>query len=111
MVADPRRHFVSTRMEEVAMIGEVPPDVRASVYLDKVLRPATDRLGRALQFPLEAATRERIETERRRLDGWRYTLGEMARTESGTTYSAVPRRRILRQGSPRRASRVGLKRR
>jgi hypothetical protein len=89
MIADPRRHFVSTRMQEVAMIGGVPPDVRASVYLDKVLRPATDRLGRVMQLPLEAATRDRLETDRRRLDGWRYTLGEMALTESGSTYSAV----------------------
>lgn len=75
----------------------VPASLRAGAYLDKILRPATDRLGRALQLPLEAATRDKLETERRRLDGWRYTLGEMARTEPGTTQAAVPRRRILRQ--------------
>jgi hypothetical protein len=97
MIAEPRRHFVLTRMGEVGTIGGVTPGLRAGAYLDKILRPATDRLGRALQLPLEAATRERFEKERRRLDGWRYTLGEMARTEPGTTYAAAPRRRILRQ--------------
>ena len=97
MTAEPRRHFVLTRMGEVATIGGVPPGLRAGAYLDKILRPATDKLGRALQLPLEAATREKFETERRKLDGWRNTLGEMARTDPGTTYAAAPRRRILRQ--------------
>jgi hypothetical protein len=97
MTADPRRHFVLTRMVEVGTIGGVPSSLRAGAYLDRILRPATDRLGRALQLPLEPATRDKFETERRRLDGWRYTLGEMARTEPGTTHAAVPRRRLLRQ--------------
>lgn len=97
MIADPRRHFVFTRMNEVSTIGRVPPDLRPGAYLDRILRPATDRLGRALRLPLDAATRDRLEAERRRLDGWRYTLGEMARSEPGATYSAVPRRPVLRQ--------------
>jgi hypothetical protein len=97
MTADPRRHFVFTRMAEVGTIGGVPPSLRAGAYLDKILRPATDRLGRALQLPLEVATRDKLEADRRKLDGWRHTLGEMARTEPGTTHAAVPRRRILRQ--------------
>jgi len=44
-------------------------------------------------------------------DGWRFTLGEMARTEPGTPHAAVPRRRILRQRSPRIATDVLPKRR
>jgi len=98
-------------MEEMRRIGGVPPPLRAGAYLDRILRPATDRLGRALHLPLEAATRDKLETERRRLDGWRFTLGEMARTEPGTTHAAVPRRRILRQRSPRIATDVLPKRR
>jgi hypothetical protein len=97
MVADPRRHFVFTRMGEVAIIGGAPPSVRAAAYLDRILRPATDRLGRALQFALDAATREKLETERRKLDGWRHTLGEMARNGPDAMHAVVPRRRILRQ--------------
>lgn len=68
-----------------------------------ILGPAettiTDKLGRAIQADLDDATRQRFEEDRRRLDGWRYTLGEMARaeSESGITQSAVPRRRALRQ--------------
>ncbi|MGH7389694.1 MAG: hypothetical protein ACREM3_09595 [Candidatus Rokuibacteriota bacterium] len=96
MLGDPRRHFLLTRMGEVSMIGSAPGSLRASEYLDKILRPATDRLGRALQAPVDSGIRDRLEKERRRLDGWRYTLGEMARGEVGT-YSAVPRRRALRQ--------------
>ena len=99
MVRDPRRHFVYTRMEEVKSLARVPPDLRAGAYLDRILRPVTDKLGRAIQADLDDATRQRFEEDRRRLDGWRYTLGEMARaeSESGITQSAVPRRRALRQ--------------
>jgi hypothetical protein len=97
MIRDPRRHFVSARMEEVGSLGRVPPDLRPGAYLDRLLRPATDKLGRALQVQMDHATRERLERDRRRLDGWRYTLGEMARTETAGTHSVVPRRRLLRQ--------------
>jgi hypothetical protein len=68
-VADPRRHFVFTRMEEVGAIGQVPPTLRPHQYLENVLRPATDRLGRVLQNNLGEEIKARLEKERRKLDG------------------------------------------
>lgn len=101
MVMNPRRHFAFTRMEEVRMLDRIPPPERPEEYLNAMLRPATDKLGRALQLGLEAAVRQKLEKERLRLDGWRYTLGEMARTQPPITHSAVPMRRVLRLGSRR----------
>jgi hypothetical protein len=96
MIGDPRRHFVVARMGEVAMISSATASVRGSVYLDRILRPATDRLGRAQQYSSNKATRERIESERRKLDGWRETLGELARTSVGSSHALVPRSRRSR---------------
>lgn len=94
MIADPRRHFVFTRMDEIRVMSRVEQSVRAEVYLDRILRPATDRLGRARQYSSSDSFRERFETERRKLDGWRYTLSELARRSMATTHSRVPRRRV-----------------
>jgi hypothetical protein len=92
-IGDPRRHFVFTRMEEIGAIGQVPVQLRPNQYLDTMLRPATDRLGRALQADLNEEVRMRLEKERRKLDGWRHTLGEMFRTQPLITSSATPERR------------------
>ena len=95
-IRDPRRHFVFTRMEEVGAISQVPPQLRPNQYLDTVLRPATDRLGRPMQAELSTEIRGRLERERRKLDGWR-ELGEMSRTQPVTTFGATPERRITRR--------------
>jgi hypothetical protein len=96
-IADPRRHFVYTRMDEVGAIGQVPVQLRPQQYLDTMLRPATDRLGRALQADLADGIRTRLEKERRKLDGWRHTLGEMSRTQPVITSAATPERRAARR--------------
>jgi len=94
-LADPRRHFIFTRMEEVGAISQVPAQLRPNQYLDNVLRPATDRLGRVLQAGLADKTTARIEKERRKLDGWRHTLGEMSRNEPrAATWAVSPVRRV-----------------
>jgi hypothetical protein len=41
--------------------------------------------------------RTRLEKERRKLDGWRYTLGEMSRTQPAMTSTATPERRAARR--------------
>jgi hypothetical protein len=96
-VSDPRRHFVFTRMEEIGAIGQVPAQLRPNQYLDTVLRPATDRLGRVLQSSLSDELKGRLERERRKLDGWRHTLGEISRSQPATTWAATPVRRIARK--------------
>jgi hypothetical protein len=96
-LADPRRHFVFTRMEEVGAIGKIPSQLRASQYLENALRPATDRLGRVLQANIPESVRGRLEKERRKLDGWRHTLGEMSRNQTAVSLAVTPVRRAVRQ--------------
>lgn len=96
MIADPRRHFVLTRMGEVSSLSNFPPTLRPTEYLERVLRPATDKLGRAMQYDLDKSLKSTLERTRRKLDGWRDTLGEMSRTQPAITLSKVLVRRIVR---------------
>ncbi|MGH8581025.1 MAG: hypothetical protein ACREVK_13230 [Gammaproteobacteria bacterium] len=99
MIADRRRHFVLTRMGEVSSLSKLPPMLRPTEYLERVLRTATDKLGRAMQYDLDDTLKDTLEKTRRKLDGWRDTLGEMSRTQPAITLSKVPVRRIVRQKS------------
>ena len=97
MIADPRRHFVITRMDEVSLLSQPPEPMRAGQYLENILRPATDRIIRALRVQLTAETRKKLQNERRKLESWRYTLGEMAHSHPARTYSVSPARRAVRR--------------
>jgi hypothetical protein len=81
---DPRRHFMIRRVSEVRSLSSAPESLRAQVYLDDFLRPATDLALRAVR--VEPA----LEPTRKRLEGWRQTLGEMAKAGSVTSFAAVP---------------------
>src|SRR5262245_32323546 len=48
MVKDPRRHFATQRMRELAFLSRVTPSLRPVEYLEQILRPVTDNLGRVL---------------------------------------------------------------
>jgi hypothetical protein len=63
----------------------------------RALRPATDRLGRVLQSNLNEDIKIRLEKERRKLDGWRHTLGEISRAEPPATWAPSPVRRVARK--------------
>lgn len=91
-----RRHFAFQRMDEVAKLSRVTPSLRPNEYLDRILRPATDHIGRALAYEeLPAAVKKKLEKSRRKQDGWRATLGEMSRAPFGS-FSAPIQRRIHR---------------
>jgi len=94
MIRDNRRHFAYTRMGEVDLLSRITPSVRPVGYLEQILRPATDRLGRALaQDGLSDSIKKKLENSRRIQDGWRATLGEMSR-DSVTSYSAPIERQV-----------------
>lgn len=90
MLRDPRRHFAVQRMSEVTKLSRVPAQLRAGIYLDDFLRPATDL---ALQA---AAIEPSLEPTRRRLESWRITLGAMHRERPTTTFSQLPEGKRLR---------------
>jgi hypothetical protein len=94
MVANPRRHFLITRMSELTAINSVPAPLRAGLYLDRYLRPSTDKLGRAAQAVVSSEAKEKFERERRKQDGWRETLGEMHLREPLSSIAVPPSRRI-----------------
>ncbi len=91
-----RRHFAYTRMNEVARLSRVTPSLRPDDYLDQILRPATDHIGRVLMNDkLSDSIAATLKNKRRRLDGWRDTLGELSR-ESVESFSPPIERRIHR---------------
>lgn len=91
-ISDPRRHFVVTRSEEVADLAHVPEPLRAGQYMEKWLRPASDRATSAMRIDPQ------LEAHRNRIDAWRATLGavllEDAAQEMQPTRSAsrLPKR-------------------
>lgn len=96
MDADPRRHFLIQRLSEVRQLGDAPVSLRAGIYLDDFLRPATDL---AL---LAARAEPTLEPTRLRLESWRNTLGALQRTQGAISYSIAP------EGHRNRTRRTGL---
>lgn len=97
MMDDPRRHFLITRMDEVGLIGRPPEQIRPSVYLEDILRPATDQMTRALRGRVGPEIRKTLQRKQRTLESWRIVLGEMARSRPPTSFSAPPVRRPMRR--------------
>jgi hypothetical protein len=78
MVARSRRHFVFNRIGEVDALNRPPAQQRPTEYLERMLRPATDRLMRVLQIEFnDARLKTKLEHERDKQAGWRGTLGEL----------------------------------
>ncbi|MEY2536519.1 MAG: hypothetical protein QOG67_259 [Verrucomicrobiota bacterium] len=78
-LSDPRRHFANCRMEEIAELSAMPATLRPSGYLQQMLRPADEYLGRFLanlgnkyEFLQKA-----LAIKSRRLHGCRKTLTAM----------------------------------
>lgn len=84
MSADPRRHFVLRRTAEVATYSRPPEPVRAGMYLEDFLRPATDLALRATRVA------PGLDSTRKRLEGWRQTLGAMHQQGAPSTFAVPP---------------------
>lgn len=90
MMANPRRHFVVKRTAEIDNLSSTPTDLRATVYMNEFLRPASDSAVRAAQA-LPA-----LEPVRQRLDSWRGTLSALLASHPPRSFSRVPTRRTGR---------------
>ena len=74
-------------------MSRITPTLRPDGYLDQILRPATDNIGRALAYTqLSAEILGKLATQRRKLDGWRATLGELSRQPIPSFSSPITRR-------------------
>lgn len=93
MLRDPRSHFLMRRSGEVASMGRLPEELRASVYLDEFLRPATDlALTASKSFPSLDRTRDRLER-------MRTTLGAMHRDRPAETFAIAPNGKRLQRSA------------
>jgi hypothetical protein len=81
---DPRRHFLFQRLREVNEISRRPEPVRAGVYLEDFLRPATDLAVRA------AKVDPAFDRYRERLDGWRIALGAVNQDGPPAIFAKAP---------------------
>jgi hypothetical protein len=94
-LANPKRHFLRRRTEEIARLSALPETLRATRYMEEVLRPATDQMAKAVkEEPALASTRER-------LDVLRSVLGGILEEAQPTSFSAVPegKRIQIRRGA------------
>lgn len=89
-VTNPRMHFLRQRSREVAELSAMPSSLRAGHYMEKFLRPASDRAMRAAE--LEPS----LGTVRKRLDSWRGTLGADLEIMASQTVSQPAAGRRLR---------------
>jgi len=97
MIVNSRRHFVFSRMEEVSALNRPPVQQRPLEYLERMLRPATDRLARVLQVEIDdAQLKTKLEHERDKQAGWRATLGELA-AQPVLAAPRTPTRRVMRR--------------
>jgi hypothetical protein len=105
MVSQSRRHFVVSRMAEIAALNRPPAQQRPIEYLERMLRPATDRMARVLQVEIhDAKLKTKFENERGKQAGWRFTLGELA-AQPLLTVPRTPTRRATRQAQGRLSGR------
>jgi hypothetical protein len=75
MLENPARHFLLQRMAQLSQLSQLPPNVRPTEFIDRFVRPASDALLVASNWP--APTPEigqRIVRQRRRMDALRIAL-------------------------------------
>jgi hypothetical protein len=102
MMDNRARHFLYQRMLEVRQIELVPESLRVSHFLEKRLRPATDRLVAATHLPwTDQLLQQRVEAQRKRLDLLRVALGNLASSEPRRSISQRPTTRVARLGPTR----------
>lgn len=98
MLADPRRHYVVQRMKEVAELAQYPESIRANQFLDKNLRPATDRALQAASLSLgDEKLIAKLQVNRKRLDNLRIALGKHLETSPPRSFAVVPETRVVRE--------------
>jgi hypothetical protein len=81
---DPRRHFMVTRVAEVRELAGVPAGLRSAQYMERWLRPASDRATRAMQID------QTLASHRVHLDSLRSTLARIIE-EDATAKQPVTR--------------------
>jgi hypothetical protein len=99
MLADPRRHYLVQRMNEVSDLSQVPEPIRPQRFLEANLRPATDKALQAASQKLDdAALTKKLQTNRKRLDNMRVALGQHLEKAPPRSFAVSPETRAAREG-------------
>lgn len=85
MLEHAKEHFLRRRCGEIRRLSALPETLRASRYMEEVLRPATDKMGRAVTVESKLATTQQ------RLALLRTVLGAVLQEAPPTSFSAVPK--------------------
>lgn len=84
MQADPKRHFLRRRTGEISRLSALPETLRASRYMEEILRPATDQMAKAVKIEPQ------LDKTRERLAVLRSVLGTILEDAQPLSFSAVP---------------------
>lgn len=102
MLVDPGRHYLQQRMKEVSEISQFPEPIRPQLYMDRYLRPATDRAVQAASLSLDdEALTKKLQGNRKRLDSLRVALGTQLQKSPPQTFAVAPQTRAMRERSNR----------
>lgn len=91
---NPKPHFLRQRLSEVSRLSGLPESLRASRYMEEILRHASDRILRAISIlPM-------LEKQRHRLETWREVLGDILQETPPVSFAAVPDGRRVQVSQP-----------
>lgn len=99
MTKAPARHFLYQRTREIGGLSLVPESLRPQDFLEKHVRPASDRALLATKLDLPENLALKALATSKRLDAMRIELGEFARGGRLLSHSMHPRPRIAREVS------------
>jgi hypothetical protein len=98
LIENPARHFLYRRIEDVAALGRTPESLRAQVFLDRHLRPMTDRALAAANIKWSHETMaKKARDQRKHLDALRVAFSHQSEAAPARSFAAVPLRRPVRE--------------
>jgi hypothetical protein len=98
MLENPARHFLYRRLEDVGALGRTPESLRAQVFLERRLRPMTDRALAAANINWShEAMAKKARDQRKRLDALRVAFSHQSEAAPPRSFASVPLRRPARE--------------
>jgi hypothetical protein len=99
MLENPARHFLLQRMNQLAAMSQLPPNLRPNEFIDRFVRPTSDALLTASNWSLPTPEiAQRVVRQRRRMDALRIALLQDVETarQGKVILPATRRQRDLR---------------
>jgi hypothetical protein len=100
MLEHPARHFMYQRMKDVGALSAIPEHLRAGVFLEDMVRPASDMAVRAAALDYnDEALNSKLHKHRKRLDQLRLALSDYNDARPGIAFALPPQRRAVREST------------